>query len=199
MVPVAVPPCARQRDFAQPSRIEILALGFQVMLARALLHPHLADAVIDARCLDDARPFFRFERERLLDVDVFARVERVDPDGRVPVIGHGDQRGVHLFKVEHLAVVVKRARVGTDLLRLVELVVPDIAERDNVDAEFHEIREVAASALAAADERHLDAVVRAHHARVRECGSSGYAPQEGAPCDVVVWHISHCVTSSQPC
>ncbi len=53
-------------------------------------------------------------------------------DGRVPVVGHGDQRRVHLFEVEHVTIVAKGTRGGTDLLRLIELVVPNVAESDDV-------------------------------------------------------------------
>jgi hypothetical protein len=150
------------------------------------LHSHLADSVIDPGRFDDGGAFFRFQRERLLDVDIFSRMERVEPDGRVPVVGYCDQRSVHLFEVEHVTIVAKGTRGGTDLLRLIELVVPNVAKSDNVHAEFHEVGEVAASALSTADERQLYAVIRAHHARIRERGSGGHAPQEGTPCDVVV-------------
>ena len=102
MVAVAVPPGARQRDLAQLAGIDIFALGLQVVLARALLHAHLADAVVDARGLDDERTFFDFQRQRLLDVDVFAGVERVDGDRRVPVIGHADQRHIDFFQSSSL-------------------------------------------------------------------------------------------------
>ena len=84
-------------------------------------------------------PSSDLERERLLDVDVFARVQRVDADGRVPVIGRGDQDGIHLLHLEHLAVIGEVSRVGADLLRLIDLVVADVAKRDNVHARVSRI------------------------------------------------------------
>ena len=80
--------------------------SFQVVLAGTLLHAHLADAVIDARGLDDAGACGGLQRQRLLHVGVFASVERAGCDGRMPVIGHGDQRGVDFLEIEHLAVIV---------------------------------------------------------------------------------------------
>ncbi len=102
---VAVPPGARQRDLAELSGLEVLVLGLQVVLAGALLHAHLADAVVDARRLDDRRPFLDLQRQRLLDVDVLAGIQRVDGDAGVPVVGRGDQDRVDLLQLEQLAVV----------------------------------------------------------------------------------------------
>ena len=61
VVAVAVPPGARQRDLADLAGIEVLALGLEVVLAGALLHAHLADAIVDARRLHHRRPLFDLE------------------------------------------------------------------------------------------------------------------------------------------
>jgi hypothetical protein len=116
-------------------------------------------------------------------------MQRVHRDGGVPMIGNGNQRGVHFLHVERLAILVEGARGGAELLGFIELHVPDIAQRDDVDAQFHEVTQIAAAALATTDQRHLDTIVGAHHARIRKRGGGRYAPQKCAPCDVVVWHI----------
>ncbi len=104
------------------------ALGLQVVLAGALLHAHLADAVVDARGLDDGRAFLDLQRERLLDVDVLARIQRVDGDGGVPVVGHADQHGIHFLHLEQLAMVAEGLGVGRDLFGGIDLGAVDVAD-----------------------------------------------------------------------
>jgi hypothetical protein len=84
-----MPPCARERDLAQTSRVEILALRLEVVRTGALLHSDLADPLIDASRLDDGRTLLNGEGEGLLDVDVFAGLEGIDCGVGVPMIRRG--------------------------------------------------------------------------------------------------------------
>ena len=134
MICVAVPPGARQRDLAQLAGVEVFALGLQVMLSGALLHADLADAIVDARRFHDRRALFDLQRERLLDVDVLAGVERVDGHARVPVIGRGDEGGVDFLGLEQLAMVGEIwARVRRLLLGGVDFGAVDVADGDDID------------------------------------------------------------------
>ena len=46
---------------------------------------------------DDGRPLVNLERQRLFDIHIAAGVESVDGDGRVPVVGCGDQDNINLL------------------------------------------------------------------------------------------------------
>jgi hypothetical protein len=107
----------------------------------------------------------------------------------MPVIGHGDQRGVDFLEVEHLAVIVESFGVGRCLFGLIELHIVDVAQRDYIHvAGLEEVAHVAAASLAAADESKLNAVVGSQDAGVRKGGGSRDGAQKGAPRDVVVGH-----------
>ena len=70
-------PCHQVRAsviLPEPAGIHVLALGLKVVLPGALLHADLADALVDARGLYDARSLFDLEGQRLLHVDVLAGV-----------------------------------------------------------------------------------------------------------------------------
>ena len=84
------------------------------------MHADLADPLVDAHGLDDLGPFLDLQGQRLLDVDVFAGVGRIDGDQRVPVIGRGDQHRVEVLLLEQLAVVAVGARARRLLLRFVD-------------------------------------------------------------------------------
>ena len=82
------------------------------MLARALLHPHLADAVVDAGGLNNPWTLFERQRQRLFHIDIFARVERIDGALGMPVIGSGDQHHIEIFHLEQLAMIAETFGVG---------------------------------------------------------------------------------------
>src|ERR1019366_5009492 len=118
MVAVAVPPSAAEGDLAQFAGVYVFRLGLEVVLAGALLHTDLADAVVGARRLYDQRPLLGLEGKGLLDIDVLAGVEGVDGDGDVPVVGNADEDDVQFFDLEQLAVVGEGAGVGCPLAGL---------------------------------------------------------------------------------
>src|SRR5262249_47944711 len=142
--------------------------------AGALLHAHLADAIVDAGRLDDHRAFFQLERERLLDVDVLAGVERVDGDGGVPVVGDTDYGDVDGLGFEELAVIGEGLCGGPSSFRLVDVDAVDVADGGDFGiAGFDEIAGVVAAALAGADQSDLDAVVGSHDPGVGDRGGHG--------------------------
>ncbi len=162
-----MPPGSGERDFTEPAGLEIFAFGLKVMDAGALLHPNLAHPFIDARGLDDGRPFFDCARQRLLDIDVFAGVKRVDGNARMPVIGSGDQDGVDPFIVEQLAVIAERSRVRGLLAGAVDMLAVNIADRRDMHRGVeHKLRHVVRTAVAHPDHPELDRVVRAEYPRI---------------------------------
>ena len=179
VVVVAVPPGACQRDLAQLAGIHVHLLGFQVVLAGALLHAHLADAAVDARGLDDGRPFLHLEGQRLFHVHVLARVERIDGNGGMPVVRHADQHGVQLLHLEQFAMVAEGLGFRRDPLCGIDLGAVDIADgRDIHGSGLDELAHVAAAALAATDEAELHALVGAVDTGVGKCSGGSHAAEE---------------------
>ena len=72
-------------------------------LVRAALRAGLDDAVVFARRLDHLAAFPDVVRDRLLDVDVLARLAGPDDDQRMPVVRRGDGDGVDVLVFEQLA------------------------------------------------------------------------------------------------
>ena len=107
LVRAAVPHAIHVGDFPDQPRTHEPFAGFEINLSGALLHPHLADAIVHSRRTDDFGAFFALAGERLLDVDVFSRVERVDRDGFMPVIRRGNQDGVDARHFEELAMIAE--------------------------------------------------------------------------------------------
>ena len=84
---------------------DVLVAGLYVVRAGALLHARLADAIVDARRLDDHRALVDAQGEGLFAVDILAGVEGVDGAAGVPVVRRCHVDGVHLFHLEQLAMV----------------------------------------------------------------------------------------------
>ena len=175
-----MPPGARQRDFAQLAGVHVELFGLQVVLAGTLLHAHLADAVVEARGLDDGGAFFDFQRQRFFHVHVFARVESVDGDGRVPVVGNGDQHRIHVLQSQQLAVVGEAPGVGRVLFGAVDLRAVNVAQGHDIGvARLNELPHVAAAAFAAADQAELHPVVGAENSGIGKRRGGGDATEEG--------------------
>ena len=108
-----------------------------------------------------ALPSLEVVRQRLLDVHVLARLARVDGQRDVPVIGRRDQHRVHVLAGEQFLVLLggERLRVG-DLLPLVEVLVPDVADRRDLHVgQFRERLHEVSAPPAHADEADLQCVV----------------------------------------
>ncbi len=181
MIGVAVPPRPRQRDLAQLAGIHVFALRLQVVLTGALLHAHLANAVVFPRRFHDGRPFFNLQRERLFDVDVFARPQRIDRDTRMPMVRSGDENRVHLLHLQQLPVLRKILRLGGCLASFVDLLAVNVAYGNHIHGGNHlELGHVVPTALAAADHAQLDPVVGPEHAGVGGRGQ-GSRPANEVP------------------
>src|SRR3954447_12563830 len=108
-----------------------------------LLHADLTDPPIFAGSLHDLGAFFDRSRERFLHVYVFASVQRVDSDSRMPMVGRCDQHCIHVLQIENLTMIGERLRLGRLRFCAVDMGVVDVAYRGNsnlgVELEFSEI------------------------------------------------------------
>ncbi len=131
--------------------------------------------------LDHRAPFGDAQRDRLLDIDILARLAGVDGLQGVPVVGCGDDDGVHVLEFEQLAVVLEPLGAGADLLRReVEVGLVDVADGDDLGVGLlEEAVEHLVAAVAQADEAEADAVIGAEDAEGRE-GRGGADGGEGA-------------------
>ncbi len=126
---------------------------------------------------------------RLFKIDVLAVVHGVERDLGVPVVGRGDDDGVHVAALQHLAVIEIAFAVVFFGRRAFALFV-DIADRDDLAgvvgvAVVMERFGVVAAAAAHADDAQVDAVVGAddavaHFGAASSQGRTGHA--EGNSC-----------------
>ena len=174
-----MPPGARERDFADLAGIEVLLFGLNIVFAGALLHAHLADAVVHARGLDHQRSLFRREGEGLFAVHVFPGVQRVDGDGDVPVIGRGDEHDVHVLVGQKFLVIGIGLRLGRVRQGAVQVRLVDVAQRDHLDVGvLLEIAHVAGAAVAHADHSQAQLFIGSHDAGIGKRGGRAGATQE---------------------
>jgi hypothetical protein len=144
--------------------------------AGTLLRAHLTDAIVHAGGAKNARAFFHGEGERLLHVDVLAGVQRVNGDGRVPVVRRGDDHRIQPRHLEHLAVIREQLRARRQRLRLLGARAIDVADgRQRGVVQLLEMGQKQIAARAAADERHGHAVIRSQDAGLRG-GGNGRGP-----------------------
>jgi hypothetical protein len=96
----------------------------------------LYDTVVLLRRRDDLPPFPDVVRERLLDINVFARLTRPDGSQRVPVVGRGHDHRVHVLVVEQAADIGagcdRAARLLHDLDAVVQNRLVRIAQRSDL-------------------------------------------------------------------
>ena len=104
------------------------------------------------------------ERERLLDVDVLACVQRVDGNRRMPMVGYGDDDRVEVLHVEHTTVVLERLGTGRRFPGLIDLRGIHIAHRTGVGVQLQKCVHDADAARSAADQAQAHAVVGAENA-----------------------------------
>ena len=104
-------------------------------------------------------------RHGLLAVDVLAGLHGGDGDGRVPVVGGGDQDGVDVLAVEHLPIVARGRRVGLNFLGAAEVAVVEVADHGHVAPDGQDRPHVFEAADSCPDHSHGDGFVgRAHGA-----------------------------------
>ena len=132
---------------------------------RAPVEPDLAHAPVPSRRLHHAPALGHAQRERLLDVDVLAGLERVDRLQRVPVVGRRDDDRVDVAPVEKPPVVLELLRRAADLRGgEVEVRLPQVADRHDLGVSLcEEAVEHLVAAVAEADEAEANAVVRPEH------------------------------------
>ena len=172
-------------NLTEPAGLDDL-LALDPVLPAALLRARLNDLL---GRLDDAHhlgAFFDRVRDRLLDIDVLARLNGVERHHLVPVIRRADQDGVDLAVVEDAPVLgrLERGRAG-NLRGLEESRLEHVTDRDDFDAgDRLELAHQPARPAAGADDRDADAGVGALNGRggrrgaQREAGSRG---EEHAP------------------
>src|SRR5581483_4600231 len=102
---------ACQEDLADLAGVDILD-GLPRAFRGANLRSGLADAPVLARRLDHATPFENVVADRLLDVDIFARLHRPDRGQRVPVVRRSDRDDIYVCIFEQAAYVLYSFRRG---------------------------------------------------------------------------------------
>jgi hypothetical protein len=81
-----------------------------------MLAAHLQDPSGSPLRIDHPSSFVNVVHHRLLLIDRFARLHRVDGDPGVPVIGGADQDGVDVRAVQDLPIVARRGDLGAEHL-----------------------------------------------------------------------------------
>ena len=87
----------------------IYSPGGHVVRRAAVLRADLDDAAVLSRGLDQLLPFPAVVAQRLLHVDVLARLAAPERGRHVPMVGRGDDHGVDRLVVEHLAEILHAA------------------------------------------------------------------------------------------
>ena len=148
---------------------------------RPLLRARLHDPIIFSRRTHERPPFTDRERQRLLAIDIFARLTREHAGQHMVRVGRTDDHRVDIFAVDQFAVVLHDVKFGREpfggrlRLRLIA-----IAHGDELSAGRH----VVAMLIAArphADDPHGDAVVGAGRADRRQ-SAAGHEARRGGRC-----------------
>ncbi len=180
MPAVAVPPGTGQCDLSQLVCVKVLLLGLKVVFPRALLHSHLTDAIVLPGGFHSQGTFLDRERERLLAINILARVQSVDQDRYVPVVRGGNQHNFDVFEVQQLAVVGEGLGLGRLLEGRLQNFAPDIAQRHYLHrGVFLKMRHIGPAAVARSDYAQVKPVVCSQNPGVRERRRGSNAAQNG--------------------
>ncbi len=128
----------------------------------AALGAHLHDPLVLAGRGQHGLALGHVDADRLLDINIGARLDGRDHRQGVPVVGRGDQDDVQVLLLEHLAVVGEGARsllrglpVGDDVGGLGQHLLVDVAQRDDLDRrDLDQPEQVRLAVPAAADQSH---------------------------------------------
>ena len=129
-----------QADLAELAFADDPVAGLDQVRRAAALRADLHDPAVLPRGGEHRLAFDHVDADRLLHVDVGARLHGGDHRQGVPVVGRGDEDDVEVFFREHLAVVGEGPRLllrslplGDQLGRVGEHPLVDVAQRDDLD------------------------------------------------------------------
>lgn len=166
------PPGANIGDFAQLSRVQVFIAGLDVMRSGALLGAYLTYPLIHARGLNDAWSLFDGQGQRLLDIDVFARIERIDGNAGVPVVRCCHHHSIEAFDGEQVAMIGKDGGARSGRACLLSAGSPHIAYRREWAIELLKGRLQLSRSRSAADEADGETIIRAQHPGLRSSSQS---------------------------
>src|SRR5262245_63355452 len=141
-------------------------LNFFVVWFGAMLHTGLDYALVAPRRLDHRAPFADRESQRLLDIDILARLAGEHSRDRVPVIGRGNQDSVEVLLFQQLPEILVGLAIsagpffgsgGAGRIHVADGGELDIGHVPHESGYRH-------TPTAAADQADADPVIRAEHA-----------------------------------
>ena len=105
-------------DFSQQAGIDDLFFRIDQMRRALALRPDLHHAFVLAGGSQYGFALEHINADRLLQIDIGTRFQRRDGLQRMPMVGRSDEHDVKLMLLEHLAIVIIRARFVVRLLSL---------------------------------------------------------------------------------
>src|ERR1022692_1855930 len=168
-------------------------LGVYVVLPTALLGAGLHHSFRLANRRQQGRFLRQRVGHRLFAIDVFARSDRIDGDGYVPVVRRADNDGIDILAVQNLPVIhVLTHFAGKPGLSLGAVWCIDVAHCDDLGAlDMLGIADEILPTAAGADGCDADAAVGAPNTpigRRSDCGSAEKSPPVGSPINGLVGH-----------
>ena len=144
-------------ELSDASVADQLAREPEVFVA-PLLAAGLENALRVAHGLHEALALVNRQRQRLLAVNILARLERGEVHERVPVVRRAVDDNMHIIALEQLAEILVELRLGPSLLGLREVRVVHVAHGEHL-AERRRLARYPPAPPAAADERDAEFVI----------------------------------------
>src|SRR5581483_7433390 len=186
---VAVAHLFNLEDLAQSTRRDQAARACGLRIA-AHLRADLHDPVRFLYHIVGANQLAHIHRQRLLDINVLAGLNRLNEHGAVLEVGRADDHGVDILARQHLGQVRRGERIfAGELLHigrgLLALLAPGVADGDDVNRSvvFNLDQFLEQAATAAADVRYPDPVIGSQNVGVAGRRQPGH---EGSALDAVV-------------